>query len=65
MTTDNLTESQHVALNVLRWAHRDNPDSSYPLHGPTSDAHMSSLRALCRRGLAQCSLGVYFRASDI
>jgi hypothetical protein len=65
MTTDNLTHSQHVALNVLRWAHHDNPGDNYPLHGPTSDAHMASLRALCRRGLAQCSLGVYFRASEI
>lgn len=65
MTTDNLTYSQQVALNVLRNAHHDKPGEKYPLHGPTGDAHMSSLRALCRRGLAQCSLGVYFRASEI
>jgi hypothetical protein len=56
-----LTYSQATALAILRNAHLDNPDQAWPLHGPTSPAHLSSLRALCRLGLAQCSLGVYFR----
>jgi hypothetical protein len=56
-----MTYSQAAALAILRNAHLDNPDQTWPLHGPTSQAHMSSLRSLCRLGLVQCSLGVYFR----
>jgi len=54
-----LTLSQRCALRVLIDAWNHDP-LDYMVHGPTSDAHVGSLRALCRRGLARRSYGPYF-----
>jgi len=59
-----LTHSQTAALRVLRDALAD-PDADDIVHGPSSDAHVNSLRALCRMGLAYHSYGPYYGAHSI
>ena len=58
------THSQVIALRVLRDALAD-PDADDIVHGPTSDAHVNSLRALCRMGLAYHTFGPYYGAHSI
>ena len=59
-----LTHSQVTALIVLRDALAD-ADANDIVHGPTSDAHVGSLRALCRMGLAYRTFGPYYGAHSI
>ena len=59
-----LTHSQVTALRVLRDALAD-PDADDLVHGPTSDAHVNSLRALCRMGLAFYTFGGHYGAHSV
>lgn len=58
------THSQVIALRVLRDALADS-EADDIVHGPSSDAHVNSLRALCRMGLAFRTHGPYYGAHSI